>query len=215
MKFGILGTGMVGSTIGTKLVTLGHSVMMGARSADNEKAAAWARSAGAGASHGVFADAAHFGDVVFNCTLGVAAIDALTLAGEANLAGKVLIDVSNPLDLSKGMPPPLAVCNDDSLGERIQRAFPGAKVVKTLNTMYCQVMVEPGRLPGEHDVFMSGNDPAAKALVTDILMNGFGWKRVIDLGDITTARGTEMLLPIWLRLWGALGTAEFNFHIVK
>ena len=213
MKIAILGTGVVGQTIGTKLVQLGHDVRMGAREAGNEKAERWASENGSRASHGTFADAAAFGEIVFNCTSGMASLEALEQAGSKNLDGKILIDVANPLDFSKGMPPTLSVCNTDSLGEQIQRAFPNVRVVKTLNTMNTHVMVNPSLVPGESDVFISGNDAGAKARVTEILQHWFGWRNVIDLGDITTARGTEMLLPIWLRLWGAFKTPNINFHI--
>jgi len=215
MKIGVLGTGMVGQAIGTKLVQLGHDVKMGARSATNEKAAAWVQSSGLGASQGTFADAATFGEIVFNCTSGAASLAALDQAGAANLAGKVLIDVSNPLDFSHGMPPSLTVCNTDSLGEQIQRAFPEARVVKTLNTVNCNLMVNAAQLPGEHIVFVSGNDADAKAQVTSILKDWFGWRAVIDLGDITTARAVEMMLPIWISLMGKVGTPTFNFAIVR
>lgn len=215
MRIGVLGTGMVGATVGKKLVALGHDVKMGARDAKNEKAAAWAKEMGEGASHGTFADAAAHGELLFNCTSGAASLDVLNAAGASNLKGKVLIDIANPLDFSKGMPPQLFVFNDDSLGERIQRAFPEAKVVKTLNTVNCEVMVDAGRVPGTHTMFMSGNDPEAKAKVNEILRGWFGWKDVIDLGDITTARGTESYLPLWIRLWGTLKTADFNVHVVR
>lgn len=215
MKIAILGTGVVGQTIGTKLVSLGHDVKMGARTAANEKAEKWVKENGARATHGTFADAAAFGELVFNCTSGMASLDALRQAGEPNLDGKILIDVANPLDFSKGMPPSLSVCNTDSLGEQIQRAFPRARVVKTLNTMNTNVMVDPRLVPGDSDVFVSGNDAAAKAQVTEILKSWFGWRSVIDLGDITSARGTEMLLPIWLRLWGTFKTPNINFHIAR
>ena len=215
MKLAVFGTGMVGNTIASKLVALGHDVKMGSRDALNEKAAAWVKSAGPHASQGTFADAAAFGELAFNCTSGDGALPAVTAAGAANLAGKILIDVSNPLDFSKGRPPTLSVCNTDSLGEQIQRALPDTKVVKTLNTVNCQVMVNAAALPGEHDLFVSGNDAAAKAQVTEHLKGWFGWKNVIDLGDISTARGPEMLLAIWIGLMGALKTPMFNFHIVK
>src|SRR6266508_4040551 len=160
MRFGLLGTGMAGQTIGGKLVELGHEVKMGSREAGNEKAVAWAAGAGESASEGSFADAAEFGEVVVNATSGTASLEALEAAGAGNLAGKVLIDIANPLDFSRGRPPTLAVCNDDSLGEQIQRAFPDARVVKALNTMNADVMVEPGLVPGGHTVFVCGNDPA-------------------------------------------------------
>jgi len=206
---------MVGQAIGSKLIQLGHEVKMGSRTADNEKATQWVKANGVRASQGTFADAAAFGEILFNCTAGMASLDALRMAGPANLKDKILIDIANPLDFSKGMPPTLAICNTDSLGEQIQRAFPDVKVVKTLNTMNCNIMVNPSRVPGEHDVFICGNDAEAKTIVTQILKDWFGWKSVIDLGDITNARGTEMLLPIWVRLWGVFRNANFNFRIVK
>jgi 8-hydroxy-5-deazaflavin:NADPH oxidoreductase len=216
MKIGVLGTGVVGRTIGTRLVAIGHEVIMGSRSADNSDAAEWAAEAGAGASHGTFADAALASELLFNCTLGTGSIDALSSAGAEHLAAKVVVDVSNPLDFSKGMPPSLWVCNTDSLGEQIQRAFPDALVVKSLNTMNCEIMVDPTRVPGDHVVFVSGNDAGAKAQVTQLLVS-FGWGegRIIDLGDIATSRGTEMYLPLWLELYGALGTGSFNINVVR
>ncbi len=215
MKIGVLGTGAVGGTIASKLIALGHEVKMGSRTANNEKAVAWAKEAGARASAGTYEDAAAFGEVLFNCTSGAGSLAALEAAGAANLRGKILLDVSNPLDFGKGMPPTLFVSNDDSLGERIQRAFPELKVVKTLNTVNCEIMVDPARLGADTDVFVSGNDEEAKARVSEILRGWFGWKSVIDLGDITTARGTEAYLPLWIRLWGALGTANFNVRVVR
>ena len=215
MKFGVLGSGIVGSTIATKLASLGHEVKMGSRDAANEKAKAWVASAGRGASQGTFADAAAFGEIVFNCTAGMSSVDALKSAGESALRGKVLVDVANPLDFSKGMPPRLSVSNDDSLAETIQRTFPDVKVVKALNTVNANVMVNPGRVPGDHDLFVAGNDAGAKAQVVRLLKEEFGWKSVNDLGDITAARGIESYLHLWLRLYGALQTADFNVHVVR
>ena len=216
MEIGVLGTGMVGQAIATKLASLGHEIRMGSRKAGNEDAVAWVTEAGKGASEGTFADAAKFGELVVNCTAGVASVDALTAAGADNLAGKVLVDIANPLDFSQGMPPVLALCNDDSLGERIQATFPEARVVKTLNTMNCQVMVDPARVPGEHAVFVSGDDDSAKREVT-ALLGDFGWpeERIIDLGGISTARGTEMYLPLWLSLYGQLQTGDFNIGVIR
>ena len=175
MRIGVFGTGVVGQTLASKLVQLGHQVRMGAREASNERAAGWAKTAGAGASHGTFSDAATFGEILFHCALGAVALEVLGAAGEANLRGKVLIDTSNPLDVSKGMPPTLFVSGNDSLAERIQRAFPATRVVKALNTINAQIMVDPGRVKGDHDVFVSGNDAEAKAQVRELLA-GFGWK---------------------------------------
>lgn len=214
MKIGVLGTGMVGNALATKFAGIGHEVKMGARDAKNEKAAAWAASAGAKASPGTFADAASFGEIVLNCTSGAGSLDALKAAGAANLRGKVLVDVANPLDFSRGMPPSLFTGANDSLGERIQAAFPDARVVKALNTVNASVMVDPTRVPGVSDLFVCGNDAAAKAEVTRILKEWFGWPVVVDLGDITAARATEAYLLLWLRLWGAFQTADLNVHVV-
>ncbi|HEY5610193.1 MAG TPA: NAD(P)-binding domain-containing protein [Thermoanaerobaculia bacterium] len=213
MHLGVLGTGVVGNTIGTKLAQ-SHDVMMGSRSAGNEKAESWAKAAGPKASAGTFADAARFGELLFNCVRGASSLEALEMAGEENLEGKVLVDLANPLDFSKGIPM-LTVCNDDSLGERIQKRFPRARVVKALNTMNCSVMVNPGLVPGDHNVFLSGSDAEAKKKVRELLREAFGWKEsnILDLGDITTARGAEMLLPMWIRLYGAFGHANFNWHL--
>ncbi|HTL82538.1 MAG TPA: NAD(P)-binding domain-containing protein [Bacteroidia bacterium] len=216
MKIGILGTGAVGKTIGTRLVALGHEVKMGSRTAANEKAMEWVKTSGKNASTGTFADAASFGEIVFNCTKGEVALDALRLVGKENLKNKILIDVSNPLDFSKGFPPSLTVCNTDSMGEMIQREFPETKVVKSLNTMNCAIMLDPAKVAGDHSVFVSGNDKDAKEQVKKFL-ESCGWKgsNIYDLGDITSSRGVEQLLPFWVRMYGAFGHANFNFNIVK
>jgi predicted dinucleotide-binding enzyme len=215
MKLAVLGTGMVGNTIATKLCALGHDVKMGSRTGDNPKAAEWAKAAGAKASQGTFADAATFGELAFNCTAGAQSVAAMQATGAKNLAGKILIDVSNPLDFSRGMPPSLTVCNTDSLAEQIQRALPDAKVVKALNTVTANLMVNPALLKGDHDLFICGNDAGAKGTVTEMLKSWFGWKIVNDLGDISAARAQEMLLIPWVRLFGALQTPMFNYHIVR
>jgi len=216
MKIGVLGTGTVGQTIGGKLVSLGDEVKMGSRSAGGENAREWVKKAGSTASEGTFADAARFGEIVFNCTSGAGSIEALRAAGAANLEGKVLIDVTNPLDFSKGMPPTLFTGSTDSLGEAAQRELPGAKVVKTLNTVNCDVMVDARRVAGgDHDMFVAGNDAGAKAQVSEILKSWFGWKNVLDLGDISAARGMESYVALWVRAWGALKTADFNIKIVR
>jgi len=214
VRVGVLGTGDVGRRLASKLVALGHEVKMGSRTAKNAKAVEWTKASGPKASAGTFADAAKFGEVVFNCTAGSVSLEALKLAGGKNPSGKVLVDVANPLDFSKGMPPTLTVCNTDSLGEQIQRAFPDAKVVKALNTMGNELMVNPGLVPGEHDTFVCGNDAQAKAKVVEIL-RAFGWKSPIDLGDITASRGLEMVLPVWVRLMVTLKTRNFNFKIAR
>jgi 8-hydroxy-5-deazaflavin:NADPH oxidoreductase len=213
MRIGVFGSGMVGQTVGKKLAELGHDVMLGTREAG--KLAEWQGQVAGKASVGSYAETAAHGEIIINATAGTASLAALELAGAENLGSKILIDIANPLDFSQGMPPSLAVSNTDSLGEQIQRAYPDLRVVKTLNTMNAELMVNPRQLAdGDHDIFVSGNDAAAKARVSELLRE-FGWRSIIDLGDISTARGTEMLLPLWVRLWGALGTPAFNFKIVR
>lgn len=213
MNIGILGTGVVGQTLATKLVELGHDVMLGARDQNNPKAKEWQAKTSKG-KVGSFKDAAMFGDIVLNCTQGMHSLEALEMAGKDALRGKILADVANPLDFSRGMPPSLSVCNTDSLGEQIQRAFPDTKVVKVLNTIAAPVMVNPGLISRKPDLFMCGNDAKAKKAVKK-LVKQFGWKSVIDLGDITGSRGMEMTLPIWLRLWNTLGNSVFGMKIVE
>lgn len=218
MKIGILGTGVVGHTLGSALILKGHEVKMGSRNALNEKAAEWTKANGKNATQGTYEDAAVFGDIIFNCTKGEHSLESLTAAGKQNLAGKIVIDIANPLDFSKGMPPTLLLVNDTSLGETLQTAFPETKVVKALNTLNCTLMVDANKLAnGDHNLFICGNDESAKQKVKDLLNESFNWKieNIIDLGDITNSRGTEQLLSLWIRLWETLGTAEFNFKIVR
>jgi len=213
MKIGVLGTGVVGQTIGSRLVQLGHDVSMGSRDPANPKAITWAKKEGHHALFGTFADSTSFGELIFNCTLGSASLEALRMAGDANLKDKILVDISNPI---KQSPEPwaLSVCNTDSLGEQIQRAFPDTHVVKTLNTVNFNVMVNPDKLQEKTDVFLSGNDINAKASVAAILRDWFGWRSVIDLGDITTSRGVEMFVVFWRDVLYKLGTPQFNIKIV-
>jgi len=226
MKIAVLGTGTVGRTMAGALAGLGHEIVI--RTRDPQATLARTEPDAMGAppfgqwlkDHPhvrlvAFADVAADAELVINATEGAGSVAALSAAGSENLAGKILVDIANPLDFSHGMPPTLSPVNTDSLGEQIQRAFPEAKVVKTLNTMNASLMVDPGRAAGgDHSVFVSGNDSEAKREVATLLKS-LGHQDVIDLGDITTARGAEMLLPIWIRLWGALGTANFNFKIAR
>ena len=213
MRIGILGTGSVGQTIASALIQRGHDVKLGSRSATNEKAAEWVKQNGEHASQGTFADAAAFGEIVFNCTSGKPSLDALRAATADHLAGKTLADVANALDFSSGSLT-LTVANTDSLAEQIQAAFPATRVVKTLNTVNAQVMVNPSLIAGEHDVFVAGNDASAKAQVSELLRS-FGWRNIVDLGDIGAARGLEMYLPLWMRLYGTLKTPHLNIHIAR
>ncbi|MEL6562271.1 MAG: NAD(P)-binding domain-containing protein [Bacteroidota bacterium] len=227
MKIAILGTGIVGRTIAAKLMELGHELTIGTRSVEttlaNEDVDGYGNAPFKDWYEGreaiklqPFKEAGEQAEVIFNCTGGQVSVQVLESVGETALNGKVLIDVANPLDFSNGMPPSLSPVNTDSLGEQIQRRFPGLKVVKSLNTMNTKVMVNPSVVQGDHNVFVCGNDETAKATVKSIL-ESMGWREnlIIDLGDITNSRGTEMMLPIWLRLWNTLGTSEFNFFIRK
>ena len=230
MKIAVIGTGTVGQTFASRLVALGHEVMMGTRNVADKLAATskdmygnppfreW-HAANKNVQLGTFAEAAAFGELILNVTQGGNSINALKLADAKNLDGKVLVDVANPLDFSNGMPPSLLpeLSNTNSLGEEIQKTFPSAKVVKTLNTMWAGLMVNPAMIGGgDHSAFICGNDAEAKAKVKS-LMNEFGWKHenILDLGDISAARGTEAVLPIWLRIWNATQNGAFNFKVVS
>jgi predicted dinucleotide-binding enzyme len=226
MKITVFGSGVVGQTIAEKLADLGHEVTIGTRNVKDALARSGPDNFGRPAfkewlaQHpkvklGTHADAAAAGSFLINATNGEGSLPTLEQAGKKNLANKVLLDIANPLDFSKGMPPTLFVCNTDSLGEQIQRAYPETKVVKGLNTMTAYIMVNPALLPEDHNVFLSGNDSGAKSEVVTLLQS-FGWKErnIIDMGDITTARGTEQLVAIWVRLYGALKNPMFNFKIV-
>ena len=214
MQIGIFGSGITAQTIGSKLIQLGHEVMLGSRDEANANAVAWARDVGnQHALYGTFMNAASFGEIIFNCTLGSASLAALEQAGAENLNGKILIDTANPLDRSTDQWS-LTVCNDDSLGEQIQRAFPETKVVKTLNTVNANVMVDPAKLLEQTHVFVSGDDIEAKATVVKILRDWFGWKQIIDLGGIETSRSVEMYVLLWHSLRNAISSQRFNIKIV-
>ncbi|GGR95439.1 MULTISPECIES: NADPH-dependent F420 reductase [Streptomyces] len=225
MNYAVIGTGIVGRTLAAKLSDLGHKVTIGTRDVrrtlentepdgyGNEPFSVWS-AAHPDIALATFEEAASTAETVVNATAGMSSLDALRAAGADNLAGKLLIDVANPLDFSQGMPPFLNPVGTDSLGEQIQRAFPDARVVKTLNTMNCSVMVEPSLVPGDHHVFLCGNDADAKEQVSRLLL-AFGWPEdaLIDLGDITASRATEQTLPLWIQLWTSLGHWNFNFRI--
>ena len=227
MHVAVLGTGIVGRTLAARLAELGHDVVIGTRDVDetlartepdqmgNPPFATWSAEH-SGIALRPLADAAAHGELVVNATSGAGSLVALESVGAERLAGKVLMDVANPLDFSQGMPPVLSVVNTDSLAEQLQQAFPDSRVVKTLNTMNAFVMVDPSRVPGEHVVFVAGDDTAAKETVEEVL-RGFGWSEesIVDLGGIRSAPGTEMYLPLWLSLYGALGTGDFNIGLLR
>ncbi len=226
MNIAVLGTGSVGQALSARLDDLGHNVYMGTRNVANSlgrtgndswgnpQVGAWIQ------DHGniqlvTFEEAVERGgDLIVFAMNGMSALDALEAVDSALFDDKVMMDITNPLDFSNGFPPSLSVSNTDSLAEQIQKAYPRMKVVKTLNTMSNPVMVNPKAIAGDHTVFLSGNDEKAKGEVADVLRS-FGWedKNMIDLGDISTARGTEMILPLWVRLYGKLQTPMFNFHV--
>jgi 8-hydroxy-5-deazaflavin:NADPH oxidoreductase len=201
MRVAVLGTGTVGRTIAGKLTDVGHDVRVGSRTAGDDKV--------------TFADAAAHGEVIFSCTNGAASVEAVSACGEENMAGKLVIDVSNPLDFSGGGPA-LFTDTTDSVAERIQRACPSARVVKSLNTVTAAVMVDPARVPGDHVIFVAGDDAAAKDQ-TRALLGELGWpaERVVDLGDITAARAAEGYVMLWVRMMQALGTPMFNVSIAR
>jgi len=213
MRIGILGSGGVARTIGTGFVRLGHEVMLGTRTADNPNATQWRDDTGG--LIGSLDDTAAFGAIVINALNGAASLDAISALDADSLAGKVLIDVANPLDWSDGFPPSFTVTNTDSLAEQLQRALPQVRVVKALNTINTSVMVDPGALSEATDLFICGNDAAAKETVVSLLVE-LGWQaeRVRDLGELSAARGTEAYLALWVRLMSALGTPTFNVRIV-
>jgi 8-hydroxy-5-deazaflavin:NADPH oxidoreductase len=230
MNIAVLGTGSVGQTLAAKLVQLDHKVVMGTRSVSEAQArttkdgygnpgiGVWIKNNSA-VKLATFADAIAFGQLIINATQGGKSISALKSAKPGNLAGKIIVDIANPLDFSKGMPPVLMpeLCNTTSLGEEIQKAFPQSYVVKTLNTMWCGLMVNPAMIGGgDHNNFICGNNPEAKIEVRKLLSQ-FGWKdeKLLDLGDITSSRGTELILPIWLRVMSVKQNGAFNFKVVS
>lgn len=230
MKIAIIGTGSVGQTLASKLSELGHDVVIGTRNV-SEKLSSTVKDGYGNPTFSewhkgnskvkleTFEKAASFGEIVINATQGGSSLDALNMAGGKNLAGKILIDIANPLDFSNGMPPSLlpGLSNTNSLGEEIQKSFPYTLVVKTLNTMWCGLMVNPGMIGGgDHINYIAGNDTGAKNKVNKLL-NQFGWKdeNIIDLGDITGARASESVLLIWLRVMGTLQKGVFNFRLVR
>ena len=212
MRMGVLGSGMVAQGLSARLAELGHNVVIGTRDAD--KLRGW-QSSNQRVLIGSFTETARHGEMVFNATNGAGSLNALALAGEENLADTILVDVSNPLDFSNGFPPSLTVFGKDSLAEQIQRAFPNTRVVKTLNTVTARVMTHPLEVAnGDHHVFISSDDMDAKAPVTELLRS-FGWIHIFDLGDLSTARGTEAYVLLWVRLYGAMNTGMINVKIMK
>ena len=209
MKIAVIGSGVVGRTLGTAFRRLGHDVVVGTR--DPEVTAKREEWAGLDLPLSSLAEAGGGAEVVVNATTGAASLDALA---PVDLAGKVLLDVSNPLDFSQGFPPTLTVKDTDSLAEQIQRAHPEARVVKSLNTVTAAVMVHPDSLPENSTMFVAGADPLARETVRELLRE-LGWVDVVEFPSLEAARGLEMWLPLWVRLMGVLGTADFNIRLVR
>jgi predicted dinucleotide-binding enzyme len=223
MKIGIIGSAMVAQILGKKLAELGHEILISSRDVNKDKgyfpsASTWANNVkdeGYKTQAGTFSNAAQFGEVILNCTNGAHSIEALEQAGEQYLSNKILIDIANPLDFSGDLIA-LTVLNTDSLGERIQRRFPKSRVVKALNTVNVEIMINPHLLDGPHDLFISGNDSEAKKWVREVLLHDWlGWEYIIDLGDIKGSRMQEMYLPLWIRLYSLFNSAHFNIHVVR
>jgi predicted dinucleotide-binding enzyme len=220
MNIGVLGTGTVGETIATALTEKGHNVRMGSRSSNNEKAAAWVKKTKEHASQGDFNNAAAFGEIIFLCLNGAHALEAVRSVDGTNVHHKIVVDLTNPLDFSQGMPPRLleGLGNSNSLGEEIQKALPNAYVVKALNTVTANLMVAPKLVNnGDHSLFICGNHPDAKNKVKHFLVDTFGWKpnNLLDLGNIQSARTSEAYVPFWVSLMQALGTPMFNVKVVQ
>jgi predicted dinucleotide-binding enzyme len=212
MRIAVLGTGMAGRTLASAFAALGHDVVVGTRHPGTTAARDdWTLELPLLA----YPDVAEGADLVVNATNGRASLAALAAVGAAALEGKVLLDVANPLDASAGFPPTLAVKDTDSLAEQIQRAFPGARVVKSLNTVNCNVMVDPTRVgDGGTTMFVAGDDAEARGVVVSLLQE-LGWRDLIEFEELSAARGMEMWLPLWIRLMGRLGTADFNIRVVR
>lgn len=220
MKVGVLGTGVVGESIASSLVATDNYVMMGSRTANNDKSTAWAKKAGNYASTGTFTDAAVFSDIIFICLSGEYVLDVAKHLGDDITRNKIIVDVTNPLDFTKGMPPRILenLGNSNSMGEEIQRLLPHAYVVKTLNTVNYKLMVDALLVnDGDHNLFVCGNNLDAKNKVMHLLVDNFHWKSdyVIDLGGIEMSRCVEAIVPFWVAVYQKLGTPLFNFKIVQ
>ncbi|MDQ1702199.1 MAG: 8-hydroxy-5-deazaflavin:NADPH oxidoreductase [Frankiaceae bacterium] len=216
MRIAVLGTGPVGHALANRLIEVGHDVWMGSRDAGGETVTAWAAGRSERAHAATFADAAAAGELIVNATGGAVSLAVLASVAPNDLAGKVLLDISNPLDFSNGFPPGLSPAITDSSAEQIQRAHPQARVVKSLNTMNCDVMVDPSLVRGPHTVFVAGDDDAAKSTVVDLLAS-FGWPRpdILDLGGLVASRGLEAYVLFWVNVRMALGTNAFNIAVVR
>ncbi len=211
MRIGILGSGVVATTLAEGFAGHGHSVMIGSRTPDSEKLQEWRKKARSQVSTGTFAQAASYGDTLVFAVLGSAVDDVITLAGPENFTGKLVIDTTNPLDFSKGFPPGLFIGLTDSLGERIQKRLPKAKVVKCFNTVPNSRMANPGDKSAE--MLICGNDKEAKSEVASLLKQ-FGWAGAIDLGGIAESRWLEAFVPLWARTASSTNSWNTMFKVL-
>ena len=209
-----MGSGDVGQALGRGLASRGYDVKIGSRTPDSDKLKAWLKQATGKASTGTFAETADHGEVVILAIMGAGVENAIDLAGREKFAGKIVIDTTNPLDFSKGSSPGLFVGMNDSLGERIQRKLPQAKVVKCFNTVPNVQMVNPNFGDDKPEMLICGNDPEAKQIVVDILKE-LGWPGAIDIGGIEEARWIEALVPLWVRVGATLNTWRHAFKVVR
>jgi len=212
-RVGVLGTGEVGRRLAAGFCSRGHEVMIGSRDPDKPELREWLSGPGAGIEAGLFADAARHGEVLVMAVLGNAAADAIAEAGPANFGGKVVIDAMNPLDFSAGFPPKLSITGEDSLGERVQRELPDARVVKAFNTIGNQYFVDPGFSEGQPTMLIAGDDEAAKRTVGDVLAD-FGWPAAVDIGGIEGSRELEAICIAWVKIGGSRGAWDHGFKLL-
>jgi 8-hydroxy-5-deazaflavin:NADPH oxidoreductase len=212
-RIGILGTGDVGRILGAGFASVGHDVKIGSRDPGSQKVKDWVALTGSHASAGTFAEAAEFAEVAVLATAWSGTKSALELATPANLAGKVVIDATNPLDFSGGFPPKLAITGEDSLGERVQRALPDAKVVKAFNTIGNHYFVDPSFREGQPTMLIAGDDEDAKRTVGDVLAD-FGWPDPVDIGGIEGSRELEAICIAWVKIGGARGAWDHGFKLL-
>ena len=212
-RVGVLGTGEVGRRLAAGFQSRGHDVMIGSRDPDKPELKEWLNGEGKGVKAGTFAQAAAHGELLVLAVLGDAAESVITEVGPDEFSGKVVIDTTNPLDFSGGFPPKLSICGEDSLGERVQRALPEARVVKAFNTIGNPYFVNPSFSQGAPTMLIAGNDEAAKAAGADVLAD-FGWSDVVDIGGIEGSRELEAICIAWVKIGGARGAWDHGFTLL-
>jgi predicted dinucleotide-binding enzyme len=212
-RVGVLGSGEVGRRLAAGFASRGANVMIGTRDPDKAELRDWLSGDGAGVEAGTFAETAAHGELLALAVLGNVAEQVIADAGPANFSGKVVIDAMNPLDFSDGFPPKLSICGADSLGERVQRSLPAARVVKAFNTIGNQYFVEPSFSEGRPTMLIAGNDADAKRVVGDVLAE-FGWPEPVDIGGIEGARELEAICIAWVKIGGLRGSFDHGFTLL-